>query len=119
MKGRPSSAQAASGNLKPAKPAVSVATEARANAFLDREALLDHAINAGVIGANMRAHYAACFDADPEGTRSYLGAVGATRAAAVSGASDAYNDSALGPQERERIAAAREGKPPRIGGEGL
>lgn len=113
MKGRPSAKAAA-----PAKPAVSAATVAKANSFLDREALLDQAIHTGVIGTHMRAHYAACYDADPEGTRSFLGSVGYSRATAVS-ASDDYNDSALSPQERNRIAAAREGTRQRIGGEGL
>ncbi len=118
VKGRPSSARAA-GNLKSAKPAVSAATVARANSFLDREALLDHAINAGVIGTNMRAHYGTCFDADPEGTRAYLRGMGMSARAASSAAPEAYADAHLSPQERNRIAAAREGKRPRIGGEGF
>jgi hypothetical protein len=116
MKGR--SARAA-GNLKPAKPKTSAeaATVARANAFLDREALLDQAIHAGVIGSGMRAHYAACFDADPDGTRAYLQGIGLP--ASQASAPEAYADANLSFQERNRIAAAREGKIPRIGGEGL
>jgi hypothetical protein len=116
MRGRPSKAAKA----KAAKPKISAATEARANAFLDREAMLDEAVNRGVIGANLRGHYAACFDADPQGTRSYLQALGLpARAAATQAAADEYVDTHLTPQERKSIAAAREGKRPRINHGGL
>jgi hypothetical protein len=118
MAGRPGGTRAAraAGNLTP-KPAVSAATVARANAFLGREALLDHAVHAGVIGTNMRGHYAACFDADPEGTRAYLGGIGLARQEAAE-ASDAYDETTLSPVERQRIEAARQGGRPRLGGEG-
>lgn len=104
-----------------AAPRVSAATEARANAFLDRESLLDQAVNAGVIGANMRAHYARCFDADPAGTRSYLQSIGlhVSMAQGTQAASDAYVETHLSRAERERIAAARAGRGPSIINGGL
>lgn len=105
MAGRPSR------QAKAAQPAA-----ARAQSYLDREALLDEAVNKGVIGANLRGHYAACFDADPEGTRNYLRGIGlATQAAAPEG----YVETHLSRQERARIAAAREGKPSRVINGGL
>ncbi len=109
----------------PAPPAaatrVSAATEARANAFLDRESLLDQAVNAGVIGANLRGHYARCFDADPQGTRSYLQSIGlrVSMAQDTQAAPDAYVDTHLSRAERNRIAAARAGGGPRIVNGGL
>jgi hypothetical protein len=107
MAGRPSRTAKASG----------AATATRAHAYLDRESLLDEAVNRGVIGANLRGHYAACFDADPHGTRSYLHGIGL--AAAPAGAthdapSEEYVDTHLSPQERQGIAAAREGKRSRV-----
>jgi hypothetical protein len=55
---------------------VSAETAERANAFLDRESLLDRAVHAGVVNQGMRAHYAAAYDADPAGCRAYLGKLG-------------------------------------------
>jgi hypothetical protein len=112
MAGRPARAARA------AKTTVSAATVAKAQGFLDREALLDEAVHQGVIGGALRTHYAACFDADPQGTRNYLAGIGlVTRAAATP--PDQYLDTHLSTRERERIAAAREGKGPRVINGGL
>jgi hypothetical protein len=123
MAGRPSrmaqaKAAAGTGNYKPKeKPAsaqVSAATVARASSFLDREALLDAAMHQGVIGGGLRAHYGECYDADPEGTRSYLQGLGlrdgGVQPASSAASSDAYDESALSRSERRRITAAREGR---------
>lgn len=95
---------------------VSASTEARANSFLAREALLDEAMHQGVIGGGLRAHYAECFDADPEGTRNYLRGLGlrdgGTAAASAAAPADGYDESRLSPAERSRITAAREGRQP-------
>jgi hypothetical protein len=121
MAGRPRKAAAQrAGNYTPkakaAAPTVSAATEARANSFLDREALLDAAMHQGVIGGGLRAHYAECYDNDPVGTRSYLQSLGlrggGTHSASAAAASDQYDESALSNAERGRIAAAREGRRP-------
>jgi hypothetical protein len=90
------------------KAKVSTATVQRANAFLEREALLDQAIYDGRISAGLRDHYARCFDADPAGTRAFLAKLaGATGSDA--GAED-YPDSFLSEGERKRVAAAKEGR---------
>jgi hypothetical protein len=120
----PKGLRARAGKPAPAAPAaeagISAATAARANAFLAREALLDEAINCGVISANLRGHYGRCYDADPSGTRSYLQSIGLRPSQSTQAASsEEYDNSALSRAERSRIAAAREGKTPRIGGEGL
>jgi hypothetical protein len=120
ISGRPSRVQAsarAQGNYSLKDPAtISAATTARANQFLEREALLDQAIHAGLINAGMRGHYAQCFDADPTGTRTYLAQLGhsqapvpAAQGAAASG--DDYPEGMLTNVERSRVAAAREGRP--------
>ncbi len=125
MAGRPSGVRAARATAnqkglraRAGKPAVSAATEARAQSFLDRESLLDQAVNAGVIGANMRSHYAACYDADPVGTRQYLDDIGLRRAGGAQ-ASEEYVETNLSRAERNRIAGAREGRPSRIINGGL
>lgn len=108
--GRPRRAAA---QARAGAPRVSAATEARANSFLDREALLDAAMHQGVIGGGLRDHYAQCYDADPEGTRSYLqslGLRGSTPGTASASASQEYVDTHLSSAERQRIAAAREGR---------
>jgi hypothetical protein len=123
MAGRPRRATAQrAGNYTPkakaAAPKVSAATEARANSFIDREALLDAAMHQGVIGGGLRAHYAECYDNDPEGTRSYLQSLGLrgggahSATAAATATSDQYDESALSKAERGRIEAAREGRRP-------
>ena len=115
MAGRPARAARAA---RAARTTVSAATVAKAQGFLDRETLLDEAVHQGVIGGALRAHYAACFDADPQGTRNYLAGIGlVTRAAATP--SDEYLDTHLSTRERERIAAAREGKGSRVINGGL
>jgi hypothetical protein len=94
---------------------VSRATGERANAFLEREDLLDAAIHDGRISANLREHYAACFDRDPAGTRDFLGKLGARQQASVTPAStgpDEYPTAGLSRAEQTRIAAAREGCAP-------
>jgi hypothetical protein len=92
------------------KPRVSAETEQRANAFLEREALLDRAVHAGVINQGMRGHYAAAFDADPAGCRAFLGTLGLRDEPTA----DASGDSLLSAKEQERVTAVREGKTPRI-----
>jgi hypothetical protein len=83
-----------------------------------REQLLDEAVHAGVIDHGMRAHYAACYDADPSGTRSYLNALGLARMHSQStpppaqAEPDAYSQTGLSTAERGRISAAREGRGP-------
>lgn len=95
----------------PKKPAVSAATVARANAFLGREAVLDDAINQGVISANLRSHFSRLMEADPEGTRAYLEKVGLSRSAETQQtAADDYPTSGLSDAERRRITAARGGQ---------
>jgi hypothetical protein len=124
MAGRPSlMAKAAApkpqGNYKP-KPKQSqssaATTAARANAFLRREEALDNAVHQGVISSSLRAHFATLWDADPEGTRAHLESIGLARTQAQS---DAYDESVLSTAERGRIAAAREGRGPRIINGGL
>ncbi len=97
-------------------PKVSASTEARANSFLAREALLDEAMHQGVIGGGLRAHYGECYDADPEGTRAYLRGLGlrdgGTAVASAAVPADGYDESYLSPAERGRITAARDGRQP-------
>jgi hypothetical protein len=101
------------GNFTPKKKeGISAATVARANAFLSREAVLDDAINQGVISAGMRSHFARLMEADPEGTRAYLEKVGLSRSAGTQqAAADDYPTSGLSDAERRRITAARGGQP--------
>jgi hypothetical protein len=117
MAGRAARAQArAQGNYAPGGDGAKAAAEARANSFLSREALLDEAMHQGVIGGGLRAHYAECYDSDPEGTRSYLRGLGlrdgGTAAASAAVPADGYDESRLSPAERNRITAAREGRQP-------
>ncbi|HEX4483524.1 MAG TPA: hypothetical protein VH081_07020 [Solirubrobacteraceae bacterium] len=103
------------GNYKPkAKAAeqtgVSEETTQRANAFLDREALLDRAVHAGCISQGMRSHYAAAYDADPAGCRTFLATLGLRDEAPAASS----GDSLLSASEQERVTAAREGKTSRI-----
>ena len=116
MAGRPMRATVQrAGNYTPkakaAAPKVSAATEARANSFLDREALLDAAMHEGVIGGGLRAHYAECYDSDPEGTRSYLQSLGlrggGAHSASAAATSDRYDERYLSEAERSGIEAAR------------
>jgi hypothetical protein len=123
MAGRPSlMAKAAApkpqGNYKPKskQAGASPTTAARANAFLRREEVLDNAVHQGVISSSLRAHFATLWDADPEGTRAHLESIGLARTQAQS---DAYDESALSAAERGQIAAAREGRGPRIINGGL
>ncbi len=106
----------AQGNYAPGGPGAKAAAEARANSFLAREALLDEAMHQGVIGGGLRDHYAACYDADPEGTRNYLRGLGlrdgGTASASAALPADGYDESYLAPAERKRITAAREGRQP-------
>ncbi|HEX4186640.1 MAG TPA: hypothetical protein VHY83_01965 [Solirubrobacteraceae bacterium] len=106
MAGRPSR------TAKASAPKISDATAAKAQGFLDREALLDNAVHAGVISEGMRKHYATAYDADPAGCRAFLGKLGLRTETTASTAEpeDAYPDSLLSPQERQRVAAAREGR---------
>lgn len=104
-------AKAKGGNFTPKKPGVSAATVARANAFLSREAVLDDAINQGVISAGLRGHFAQLMEADPEGTRAYLEKVGLSRSAETQqAAAEDYPTSGLSDAERRRITAARGGQ---------
>lgn len=105
-------AAAKGGNFTPKKKeGVSAATAARANAFLSREAVLDDAINQGVISAGLRSHFARLMEADPEGTRAYLEKVGLSRSAGTQqAASEDYPTSGLSDAERRRITAARGGQ---------
>lgn len=117
MAGRPSR-NAYKAKATAAKPAVSAATVARANSFMEREDLLDQAIYDGRINAGMRGYYAQCFDADPAGTRAFLGKMGHNPAASApvaqpAPADDSYPESMLTNAERARVAAAREGRQPR------
>jgi hypothetical protein len=89
---------------------ISDKTVARASSYLAREDLLDHAVHAGVINAGMRSHYAAAYDADPAGTREFLGKLGLRSEA--SAAPEDYPDSMLTDSERANLAAAREGRQP-------
>jgi hypothetical protein len=82
-----------------------------------REALLDQAVHAGVISSGLRAHYAACYDADPEGTRAYLSSLGLRPSAPA--ASEEYPTAGLSRSELNRIEAAREGRTSRIVNGGL
>lgn len=83
---------------------------------MEREDLLDQAIHDGRISANLREHYAACFDRDPAGTRDFLGKLGAAQRASAAPAPapepDAYPTTGLSRAEQTRIAAAREGRTP-------
>jgi hypothetical protein len=122
-------AHAQQGNYAPGAPGVAAAaalksraaTEARAASFLEREQVLDNAIHQGIISAGLRAHFATLWDADPVGTREHLESIGLARttASATASSSEDYNDSALSRVERDRIAAARAGRTPRIIGGGL
>jgi hypothetical protein len=89
----------------------------------DGEALIARAVHCGVIGANLAAHYAELYSADPEGTRSYLHALGLRPAHGTAprqtAATDAYPTAGLSRAERERIAAAQEGRTPRYVNGGL
>jgi hypothetical protein len=119
MSGRPSGgrfAKATKAN-KPA-PAAPPVVDANTEALVvrARENLIDRAVHAGVINEGMRRYYRQAFDADPAGTRAFLGKIGlrgeaasATQAAGTG--PDEYDDALLTPGERQRIAAAREGKP--------
>jgi hypothetical protein len=109
------------GNYAPGSAGVKAAVEARANAFLRREELLDNAIHQGIISTSLRAHFAALWDADPDGTRAHLESIGLAKTLQASAATapDAYDESALSAAERGRIAAAREGRGPRIINGGL
>jgi hypothetical protein len=104
------------GNYKPKVKAaqqqagVSDETTQRANAFLDREALLDRAVHAGVINNGMRGHYAAAYDADPAGCRTFLATLGLRDEAPAASS----GDSLLSAHEQQRVTAAREGKTSRI-----
>lgn len=89
-----------------------VKTQAKANAFLSREALLDDAINQGVIDGSLRAHYATCYDRDPGGTQAYLQSLGLRTTATATASSEVYVEANLSTAERTRIAAAREGRQP-------
>jgi hypothetical protein len=91
-----------------AKPdkGISAATASRANAFLDREGLLDRAVHAGVINDGMRGYYAQAFDADERGCRAFLASLGLRDAAAPGPSGGSF----LTPQEQERAAAASDGK---------
>jgi hypothetical protein len=102
------------GNYTPKKK-VSAATEARVEQFLDGEMLLDQAVHQAIIAPSVRPHYAQLMKADPVGTRAHLEALGMTsvsgeRPAATQPSGDDYCESALTRAERERIAAAREGR---------
>lgn len=101
------------GNYKP-KQKVSAATAARVEQFLDCEQMLDQAVHQAIIAPSVRPHYAQLMKADPVGTRAHLEALGVTSAsgqpAAVQASGDDYCESALTRAERERIAAAREGR---------
>jgi hypothetical protein len=103
----------AQGNYAPgargAAAASRLATEARANAFLDREALLDDAIHQGVIGGALRDHYATCYDRDPGGTQAYLQSLG-LRTTVAAASAEGYVETNLSTAERKRIAAARDGR---------
>ncbi len=99
----------AQGNYTP-RQKVSAATTARANSFLDRETLLDAAVHQGVIGGALRGHFAECYDKDPSGTRSYLQSLGLSGGTSAAAASQGYVETHLSPGERERVAAAREGR---------
>jgi hypothetical protein len=102
----------AKGKAQPQQSRVSAETTARANAFLSREALLDDAINQGVIDGSLRAHYATCYDRDPGGTQTYLQSLGLRSTATASASSEVYVEANLSTAERTRIAAAREGRQP-------
>jgi hypothetical protein len=121
MAGRSSARAAraqAQGNYAPGGTGAKAAAEARANSFLSREVLLDEAMHQGVIGGGLRAHYADCYDSDPEGTRAYLRGLGlrdggtAAASAATAAPADGYDESQLSPAERNRITAARDGRQP-------
>jgi hypothetical protein len=98
---------------RPSRNALVAKAAVQTNA--DRESLLDRAIHAGVISTGLRSHYAAACDADPAGTRAFLGKIGlrteaATPAVSTAPGPEEYDRSLLTDRERARIAAAREGR---------
>jgi hypothetical protein len=101
------------GNYTPKKK-VSAATEARVEQFLDGEQMLDQAVHQAIIAPSVRPHYAQLMKADPVGTRAHLEALGMTSVSgqppAAQAAGDDYCESALTHAERQRIAAARQGR---------
>ena len=123
MAGRPSRMARAQGNYAPGGAGAKAAAEARAVSFLEREGALDAAMHQGVIDGSLRAHFATLWDADPEGTRAHLEGLGLAKSGpqpqAVAASPDAYDESALSATERRRIAAAREGRAPRVINGGL
>ena len=135
MAGRPSrvaAAQAVRQAVRAAAPARAAAAAAASTkpspkptqTRAERENLLDRAVHAGVISSNLRAHYSQAFDADPAGTRAFLGKIGLraeaapaaspapTPAASAASGPEDYDQSLLTDGERARIQAAREGKQP-------
>jgi hypothetical protein len=124
------------GNYTP-KQKISAATENRVNSFLSGEQMIDQAIHQGVIGANMASHYRALWLADPAETHKYLVSLGLIQDSdwkdepyggnpdptpgkiVQASASDEYDASALSKAERDRIAAAREGRTSRVISGGL
>jgi hypothetical protein len=112
--------------IKAAKPAAVKTAAPRKPAAAsrtgERQRLLDSAVRAGVINDGMRAHYARAYDADPEGTKLFLGKIGlkatgvqtgppGNHTEAASGEPDAHGmDSFLTDAERARVAAVREGR---------
>lgn len=125
------------GNYTPKqKPGqISAATVNKVNSFLSGEDAIDQAIHQGVIGANMAAHFRALWLADPDDTRKYLEKLGLYPHPLASGpagnpevnppeqiataSAEEYPTAALSHAERDRIAAAREGRTGRIISGGL
>lgn len=98
------------------EPPTQGATTARAAATENAGSLIARAVHAGVIGANMAAHYTALYNADPQGTRDYLIALGLSPEAPMSTAlaSADYPTSGLSRAEREHIAGAQAGEQKRF-----